>query len=206
MKYDFDVSSAVQHISRRDRQLAALIARVGPFEPELRAFADPFEALSHAIIFQQLTAKAAAAIHHRLLARFPEQNHPTPSDMLALSDGALREVGLSKAKTVALRDLAQHASDGRLPDALQIHDIDDDTIIERCSAVKGIGAWTVQMMLIYYLGRANVLPSTDLGIRKGYLLTFGGELPQPSAITRRAQRWDPYRTVASLYLWQATYL
>ena len=206
MKPAFDVTAASAHICRADAPLARLVSRVGPFSPQMRAFNDPFEALSHSIVFQQLSGKAAGAIHQRLLARFPRQNHPTPADILALEDTELRQVGLSRAKVSSMRDLARHAQSGELPSVAEIRDLDDQTIIERCTTVKGIGVWTVQMMLIYYLGRADVLPSTDLGIRKGFMLTFGGELPQPDIIVARANRWRPYRTVASWYLWQATYL
>lgn len=202
----FDSDAALHHISRKDKPLADLISRVGAFQLQLRPCSTPFEALGSAIVFQQLTAKSAGAIHQRLLDRFPEKNHPSPSDLLSLDDSSLREVGLSKAKAAALRDLADHAIDGRLPTTSQIGQLDDDAIIKRLSAVKGIGVWTVQMMLIYHLGRPDVMPATDLGIRKGFRLTFGGDLPQPAAILERAKRWSPYRTVASWYLWQATYL
>jgi 3-methyladenine DNA glycosylase/8-oxoguanine DNA glycosylase len=131
------------------------------------------------------------------------RNFPTPRDLLEITPERLRQAGLSTAKTAALKDLAARTLEGNIPSMARIRRMDDEEIIERLTAVRGIGRWTVEMLLIFRLGRPDVLPCTDLGVRKGFGLVFnGGELPDAESMIRRAERWRPYRSLASWYLWR----
>ena len=176
----------------------------------------PFEALTESIIYQQLHGKAAATIHRRLLESFnpsPRPQHPTPQHFLDCPNEQLRAAGLSKNKALALRDLAAKTIDGTVPTLAQIRRMSDEAIIEHLTQVRGIGSWTVEMLLIFRLGRPNILPVSDYGIRKGFALTFGklkptdkvtpSTSPNPTIIHRRAKKWQPWSSVASWYLWRA---
>jgi DNA-3-methyladenine glycosylase II len=208
----YDASLALEQLAKADVKLAALIERVGEFKLRVKSSHSPFEALLEAILYQQLHANAAKAILGRLLALFGEI-HPQPEQLLAVPDEMLRAAGLSRAKLLALRDLAARTLDGTVPSLAAIRRLPDEEIIERLSRVRGIGTWTAEMLLMFRLGRPDVFPVTDYGIRKGYLLTFGkvrkGEpitaamLPKPEQMERRAARWRPWRSVASWYLWRA---
>jgi 3-methyladenine DNA glycosylase/8-oxoguanine DNA glycosylase len=156
------------------------------------------------IVYQQLTGKAAATILARAIRVCGPRRFPTPRQLLAVAPERLREAGLSTAKTAALRDLAQKTLDGTVPSLARIRRMPDEEIVERLTTVRGIGRWTVEMLLIFRLGRADVLPVTDLGVRKGFGLVFRrGRMPEPSVMFRRGERWKPYRSVASWYLWRA---
>ena len=208
----YDSALALSALAAADPKLGSLIQRVGPFTLKLKSQHSPFEALLESIIYQQLHGKAAAAILKRLLTAFGEL-HPAPELLLQAPDDMLRACGLSAGKTKALRDLAAKTLDGTVPSLALIRRLPDEEIIERLSRVRGIGTWTAEMLLIFRLGRPDVFPGTDYGIRKGYLLTFGktrkGEpitaemLPKPEQMQRRAARWKPWRSVASWYLWRA---
>ncbi len=204
LKYDPDV--AIERLSAVDEKLARLIARVGPFAMPTRETMSPFQMLLHAIVYQQITGKAAASIHARLLALVPG-GKPGPRRMQKLSDEALRAAGMSRPKQRAARDLADKALDGTVPTRRQLERMDDDAIIARLVRIRGIGQWSAEMMLIFQLGRPDILPVTDLGVRKGFQLSHGGaELPEPKKLLRYGERWRPYRSVAAWYLWQANYL
>jgi 3-methyladenine DNA glycosylase/8-oxoguanine DNA glycosylase len=204
LKYDPNV--AVAQLSAVDEKLARLIERVGPFAMPTRETMSPFQMLLHAIVYQQISGKAAASIHARLLALFPG-GKAGPRRMQKLSDEDLRAAGMSRPKQRAARDLADKALDGTVPTLRQLERMDDDAIIERLVQVRGIGQWSAEMMLIFQLGRPDVLPATDLGVRKGFQLSHGGrKLPEPKRVLRHGERWRPYRSVASWYLWQANYL
>ena len=206
MHLSYDPQEAVAHLTDSDRRLGQIIERAGPFAVELFPYRNAFEALTRSIIYQQLAGRAAQAIHGRLLATFPRRRHPRPEQILALTDSQIRAIGLSGAKTVAIRDLATRAQDGEIPSYRQLEGMSDEHIVETLCVVKGIGVWTVQMLLIFYLGRPDVLPATDLGIRKGFQYTYRKrELPPAKAIVAFAERWRPYRSVASWYLWRASY-
>ena len=208
----YDVALALQQLSTADARLGALIARVGPFALRVQSTHSPFEALMEAILYQQLHANAARAILGRLLGLFGDV-HPQPEQLLAVPDERLRAAGLSRGKLLALRDLAAKTLDGTVPALGVIRRLPDQEIIDRLVQVRGIGAWTAEMLLIFRLGRPDVFPGTDYGIRKGYLLTFGrvraGQpitldmLPKADQMERRADRWKPWRSVASWYLWRA---
>jgi 3-methyladenine DNA glycosylase/8-oxoguanine DNA glycosylase len=202
---EFDPDLAVRRLRRADAVLARTIDAVGAFRMEIRAAHGVFGALLEAIVYQQLSGRAAATIHGRVCALFPRaRSGPRPADVLAASDAALRDAGLSRAKTRALRDLARRAADGGVPSLAQIRRMDDEAIVESLTRVRGIGRWTAEMFLMFRLGRPDVLPVGDYGLRKGFALAFRKrQLPSPEAVARHGERWRPYRTVASWYLWQA---
>jgi len=196
-------AAAVDHLASIDPRLAVLIARVGPARLELHEFPSTFEALARSIVFQQLTGKAAATIHGRLTGLFPAAR-VTPEPLLAQPDHYLRAVGLSRGKIAALRDLATRTLDGTVPEQSQLHSMSDEAIVERLTAVRGIGRWTVEMLLMFALGRPDVLPAQDYGVRLGFKLTYRKRaMPTPTELARRGERWRPFRTAASWYMWRA---
>src|SRR5579875_963427 len=208
----YDAALACQQLAEADPKLGELIQRAGLFALRLKSQHSPFEALLESIIYQQLHGKAAAAILRRLLTAFGEL-HPTPAHLLQASDDRLRACGLSSSKTRALRDLAAKTIDGTVPTLSAIRRMPDAEIIRRLTEVRGIGQWTVEMLLIFRLGRPDVFPVTDYGIRKGFALTFNrlpksrpfdaSLLAKPGPMLRRAEKWRPWRSVASWYLWRA---
>ncbi len=216
-KLPFDAVEAVRALSATDPKLAKLIARAGPFTLRLPAQQSPFEALLRSILYQQLHGKAAAAIHAKLLASFEPVcglgKHPSAQDVLDCPNDQLRSAGLSNNKALALRDLAAKTVDGTVPSLARIRRMPDEEIIAHLTQVRGIGRWTVEMFLMFRLGRPDVLPVSDYGVRKGFALTFQGLKPaqkvtpdllaEPAAMERRARRWAPWRSVASWYLWRA---
>ena len=204
MSLTYDPDEAVAALSKADKKLAKVIRQAGPFTLRPEKLHSVFHALLRAIVYQQLSGKAAGTILSRVLAIYPKGHRATPEEILATPDEQLRAAGLSRNKLLAIKDLSQKALEGIVPPLAKIRKLADAEILERLTAVRGIGPWTVEMLLIFRLGRADVLPVTDLGIRKGFQLTYGGdELPPPKAITEHAERWRPYRSVASWYLWRA---
>jgi O-6-methylguanine DNA methyltransferase len=202
--FDFDKAEAVAHV-RSDPAMARLIDAVGPFAMELKTTPSLFVALAESIVYQQLTGKAAATIFARVRALFPRAHHgPTPEQILRVSDERLRGAGLSNAKLLALRDLARRTVSGELPTLAQAQQLDDQAVIERLTHVRGIGRWTVEMLLMFRLARPDVLPVDDYGVRQGFALAYRKrKLPSPEALAKYGARWAPYRTVASWYLWRA---
>jgi len=203
--YAFDPAAAIAHLSSVDPAMGRLIERVGPFTMELKATPSIFVALAESIVYQQLHGKAAATIFARLRALFPSGHlGPTPEQVLRASDARLRGAGLSQAKLLALRDLARRAVAGELPTLTDVHAMEDDTVIEKLSEVRGIGRWTVEMLLIFRLARPDVLPVDDYGVRNGFAIAYRKRaMPTAKALAQYGQRWAPYRTVASWYLWRA---
>jgi 3-methyladenine DNA glycosylase/8-oxoguanine DNA glycosylase len=200
----YDPEIACRQLSEADPRLGELMERAGPFTMRPVATQSLFAALARSIVYQQLSGKAAGTILQRTILLFTPRRFPTPRDLLDAPAERLRAAGLSAAKTAALKDLAARTLDGTVPSLAQIRRMDDEAIIERLTEVRGIGRWTAEMLLIFRLGRPDVLPLTDLGVRKGFGLAFRrGRLPEPSAMLRRAERWRPYRSVASWYLWRA---
>jgi DNA-3-methyladenine glycosylase II len=210
-KLPFDPDEAIAHLRARDAKLAALIERVGPFTLRLDRSASPFESLLESILYQQLHGKAAATIHRRVREHFG--GDPSPQLLLDTPDEPLRAAGVSGNKIKAFRDLAAKTLDGTVPTHAAIKKLSDAEIIERLTAVRGIGAWTVEMLLIFRLGRPDVLPVTDYGVRKGFALTFqkipktralaAEDLPKADVLLKRGKNWAPFRSVASWYLWRA---
>ena len=203
--FGFDPRAAIEHLRASDATLARLIETAGPFRMELKKTASIFGALAEAIVYQQLNGKAAATIYGRVCALFPRATEgPTAEHILRTSDAKLRGAGLSRAKTLALQDLACKSKAGEIPTLAEIHRLNDEEIVERLTAVRGIGRWTAEMLLIFRLGRADVLPTDDYGIRKGFAIAFKKrELPAPKDLEKHGERWRPYRSVASWYLWRA---
>ena len=200
----YDPVFAGQYLSEADPRLGDLIARVGAFTMRPAPTQSLFAALMRSIVYQQLTGKAASTILGRATRACTPRHFPTPRELLLVPVERLREAGLSAAKTAALRDLAEKTIDGTIPSLAQIRRMTDQEIIERLTLVRGIGSWTVEMLLIFRLGRPDVFPVSDLGVRKGFGLTFRkGKLPDPAVMLRRGERWRPYRSVASWYLWRA---
>jgi DNA-3-methyladenine glycosylase II len=208
----YDAALACRQLAEADPKLGALIERAGPFTVRLKSQHSPFEALLESIIYQQLHGKAAAAILKRLLTAFGEL-HPSPELLLEAPDELLRACGVSAAKSRALHDLAAKTIDGTVPTLTQIRRLPDAEILERLTAVRGIGPWTVEMLLMFRLGRPDVLPVSDYGVRKGFALTFNrlpklkpfdaSMLAKPAEIMKRGEKWRPWRSVASWYLWRA---
>jgi methylated-DNA-[protein]-cysteine S-methyltransferase len=199
--FGFDPDRAIAHLRASDPVLARAIDEIGPFQMRLRPASSLFAILARAIVNQQLNGKAAAAIFARLCALFP-RGEPSARRMLRLPDERLRGVGLSGSKLLSLRDLAQKAEDGEIPTLAEIRDLPDEAIIERLSTVRGIGRWTAEMLLMFRLGRPDVLPVDDYGVRKGFGIAYDREMPSPKELAAFGERWKPYRTVASWYLWR----
>ncbi len=216
-KLPYDAAEATRALAAADRRLGQLMERAGPFTLRLPAQQSPFEALLRAIIYQQLHGKAAAAIHGKLLTSFEPVcglgAHPSAQHVLDCPNDQLRAAGLSHNKALAVRDLAAKTVDGTVPSLARMRRMDDEDIVAHLTQVRGVGRWTVEMFLMFRLGRPDVLPVSDYGVRKGFALTFGGLRPDvkvtpdllatPAAMERRGRRWAPWRSVASWYLWRA---
>jgi DNA-3-methyladenine glycosylase II len=216
----YDSAAAIAQLSAADAKLGELIRRAGPFTLRLKSAHSPFESLLESIVYQQLNGRAAATILGRVL-ELSGGIHPSPQALLDTPDERLRGAGLSQNKMLAIRDLAAKTIDGTVPTLERIRKMSDADIIAHLIQVRGIGQWTVEMLLMFRLGRPDVLPVTDYGVRKGFHLTFqrrnafthpqfGGsqpvtadDLPKPEVMLRRAEKWKPYRSVASWYLWRA---
>ena len=199
----FDLDAARAHLARRDRRLASWMRRIGPLEFDFRRPFDPVDALARSILHQQLAGKAAATITARVVALMPRRGRIDPAGIAAVSDDALRAAGVSRNKIAALRDLAAKAGAGIVPNTRQLERMSDAAIIEHLTQVRGIGRWTVEMMLMFRLGRPDVLPVDDLGVRMGAQIVHGFEdLPAPRVLTSFGERWAPYRTLAGFYLWR----
>ena len=195
---------ATRVLAKSDPRLGRLIARVGPCRLTIETLQSPFEALAEAIVYQQLTGKVAATILGRVVGLYRPKRFPSPRDIQNTPDDRLRAAGLSRAKVAAFKDLARAALDGTVPRLAALRKMDEEEIVARLTAIRGIGRWTAEMLLIFRLGRPDVLPAGDYGIRKGFARAFDTRaLPTPRQVLRRGERWRPYRTVASWYLWRA---
>jgi DNA-3-methyladenine glycosylase II len=203
-----DYSPSVRRaLVRADPTLGALMKRVGPFRLELSPLHSPFAALARSIVYQQLHGRAAATIFARVCERVGQGKAFTPEALLAVPEPQLREAGLSANKLAALQDLARKTLEGTVPPLSKVRRMSDADLIEHFSQVRGIGQWTVEMLLIFRLGRPDVLPIDDYGVRKGFMLAYGlPEMPKPKELLAHGERWRPWRTVASWYLWRATEL
>ena len=200
----FDTEAAHAHLARRDRKLATWMRRIGPIvpDPRWRKPFDPVDALARSILYQQLSGKAAATIVRRVETAIDSDR--LHCDTLARCDDAtIRGCGVSGNKLLALRDLAAREARGEIPTLRRMSVMDDAAIIDALVPIRGIGRWTVEMMLIFRLGRPDVLPVDDLGVRKGaQLVDRADAMPTPKELLARGERWGPYRTYASLYLWR----
>lgn len=200
----FDLRLAMDALAAKDERLAPLIKETREFRVEKGAAESPYEVLVEAITHQSISGKAAATIFGRVKALGSNGRIPTPLEMLKLRKPALRRAGLSGAKILAMKDLAKKTIDGVVPTLEEAHKLSDDELVKRLVSVRGIGAWTVEMFLIFRLGRPDVLPIHDLGVRKGWAITYGKKhMPAPKELLKFGERWRPYRTVASWYMWRA---
>lgn len=200
----FDLAEATRHLGDRDEVLAGLIRDLKPFAIDVAEAESPYEVLLESIAFQSISGKAAATIYGRVKALGEAGRPPTPEAMLRLPPQKLRKAGLSGAKVAAMKDLAKKAVEGVVPGHDEAMRMSDEELVERLVSVRGIGAWTVEMFLIFRLGRPDVLPIHDLGVKKGWSVAYGKKhMPKPQELLKFGERWRPYRTVASWYMWRA---
>lgn len=201
--FQFNPDEAIVHLCANDPVMAALIARVGPFSLRLTPTRSLFEALLRSIVYQQLHGKAAASIHGRVLAELKQHGGATPEAVTQSTDEALRAAGLSRGKLLAIRDLAAKCLAGTVPSLRAARKLDDDELVARLTEVRGIGPWTVHMLLLFHLGRADVMPTGDFAIRLAFRQLYRKRTePSPALILRHGRSWQPYRSVASWYLWR----
>lgn len=196
--------SAAAHLRKVDPILRAIIRRHGPprIEPQTRH--SPYEALVRAVAYQQLNGKAAETILARFIALFPERRFPEPTDILAADDARLRQSGFSRSKVAAIRDIAANTLAGVVPPRRSAMHMEDEELIERLTAVRGVGRWTVEMLLIFNFGRTDVLPVDDYGVRAGFKIAYRRrELPSLQQLLAYGERWRPFRSAAAWYLWRA---
>ena len=201
--FPVDADHVMRELSRVDKRLAKIIRQVGIFPTRKQKPQHPFESLLQAIVYQQLAGKAAATIFGRVKA-LGAGVFVTPEEILLLDETKLRGAGLSRQKIAAVKDLAAKTLDGTVPPLAALRRMSEVEIHERLIQVRGIGEWSVQMFLMFRLGRPDVLPVLDLGIRKGFQHVYGlADTPKPQAILEHGERWRPYRSIASWYLWRA---
>ena len=199
-----DHDEAHRHLAGTDPRFAELIARSRRYEIKILPAINPFDALAESIAYQQLSGKAAATIWKRVRALFPRRKHLDPKLVLATPDEKFRAAGLSRSKIAALKDLAAKTIDGTVPSSRALAQMSDEEIIARLTSVRGIGRWTAEMLLLFDLGRLDVWPVADYGVRKGFARTFGRrKLPTPKQLTKFGEKWRPYRSVAAWYFWRA---
>jgi DNA-3-methyladenine glycosylase II len=196
--------SPLQHLSRADPALRRLIRRVGPCTLVSDRRHSPYETLVRAIAHQQLNGHAARTILGRFIALFPGKRFPGPGDIRLVSVGALRRAGFSRAKILAIKHIARKTEAGLVPTRRAAARMSDDDLIRQLTQLRGVGQWTVQMLLMFSLGRPDVLPADDFGIREGFRITYGlAKVPTPREVLAHGERWRPHRTIASWYLWRA---
>jgi DNA-3-methyladenine glycosylase II len=194
--------SSVRRLLAQDPRFERLVKGHGVLTLRAKTNRNVFLALCRAIVYQQLSGKAAATIYGRFSELFINRK-PDPLILKDLPLERLRSVGVSRPKALALIDLAEHASSGRLPTTRALTRMSDDQIVEALTAVRGVGPWTAQMYLIFTLARSNVMPALDLGVRKGFsILSRSKKLPDPEALLKQSSRWHPHRSFAALYLWR----
>ncbi|PYL62253.1 MAG: DNA-3-methyladenine glycosylase 2 family protein [Verrucomicrobia bacterium] len=199
-----DSERAHQLLSATSPRMVELIARSRRYNITPAVSIRPFDALAESIAYQQLSGKAAATIFGRVRALYPKAKWLDPEKVLATADEKLRAAGLSRAKTAAIKDLAAKTIDGAVPSGRALLRMSDDEIIARLTQVRGIGRWTVEMLLLFDLGRPDVWPVDDYGVRKGFAKTFGKrKLPTPKQLMKIGEKWRPYRSVAAWYFWRA---
>jgi len=199
-KLPYDAAKARRHIARRDTVMRGIVKACGPLE--LRLGGTPYQSLMRALLYQQLAGAAAAAIERRFLALYGDRA-PEPAELLATKPEDLRAAGLSRQKSSYLYSLAEHFGEGHLTNRRVLR-LDDEKVIEEVTAIKGIGRWTADMLLLFCLGRPDVLPVGDFGVRKAMMLAYGlKEMPDPKTMERIGEPWRPYRSAASWYLWRS---
>ncbi len=195
---------AIKHLTEADKVLGRLIKKVGPCLWKPRPRRSPYEALVQSVAYQQLNGTAAATIFGRVKALYPGRRFPPPQELLDTPDERLRGAGLSRAKVAAIKDIAANTIAGIVPTSRAIARMEDAVILSQLTTIRGVGPWTVEMLLMFKLGRADILPSTDYGVRKGFALTYRRkDLPTPAELLAHGEIWRPYRSFAAWYLWRA---
>jgi len=203
----FNHLEAVAVLTKTDQHFARLVERVGETQLILDECESPYESLLEAITYQSISGKAAATIYARVKALGSNGSCPTPQEILRARKSVLRKAGLSHAKIAAAKDLAQKTIDGIVPTLAEAQQMSDEELVKRLISVRGVGPWTVEMFLIFRLGRPDVLPIHDYGVQKGFALTYRKKaIPKPKELLKFGERWRPYRTVASWYMWRAVHL
>ena len=196
-------AEAERHLSKADRVLARVIREVGPCTIRSRRSCPPYQSLVQAVAHQQLNGTAAQTILKRFIALFPGEKFPTPEAIVSAPDEQLRSAGLSRAKTAAIKDIAHQTTTGHVPTGREAARLSDEELVARLTEIRGVGPWTVEMFLIFTLGRRDVLPVTDSGVRCGFAKAYGWkELPTPKELLAEGERWRPYRSIASWYMWR----
>jgi DNA-3-methyladenine glycosylase II len=201
--FEARVSEAISHLAATGSEMRDLIAAIGPCELSPAWQRSPFESLVRAVSHQQLQGKAAEAILGRFLALFAPRPFPTPADILAIDEEVLRAVGFSRSKILAIRDIAAKAAEGIVPTREEAEALSDAELISRLVPLRGVGQWTVEMLLIFSLGRLDVFPLDDFGARKGLMIAFGLEtMPSKREMLALTECWRPYRSIGTWYLWR----
>jgi DNA-3-methyladenine glycosylase II len=195
------MNAAELHLSKICKRFAKVLPTHEPFPTKFEKTKDPYRALVRSVVFQQLSGKAAATIHGRMLALFPDMDHPEPEDLVKAKPEMLRSAGLSRQKIAAIQDVAAKRLDGTIPPPRALVRLPDAEIIERLTAARGVGRWTVEMYLIFTLGRPDVLPIDDLGVRKGAEKLYRREFT-PKTLGAYGERWGPWRSAAAWHLWR----
>jgi 3-methyladenine DNA glycosylase/8-oxoguanine DNA glycosylase len=193
------MGEAEEHLSKVCKRFARVVARHEPYPTRFEKTKDPYRALVRAVVYQQLSGKAAGTIHGRMLALFSDKDHPDPEDILAAAPETLRAAGLSRQKIAALKDVSQKRAEGIIPDARKLSRMSDDEVIERLTQARGVGRWTVEMYLMFTLGRPDVLPIDDLGVRKGAEKLYRRSFT-PKELGKYGERWAPFRSAAAWHL------
>ena len=197
-------TSALKHLATVDPVMARLIRKIGPCKLAHEPWRSPFQSLVQAVAHQQLNGTAAETILTRFKKLFPRRRFPKPEDLAHVTDEQIRACGFSFAKIAAIRDIAAKTLDGTIPSSRKIEKLSDAEIIQRLTAARGVGRWTVEMLLIFQLGRKDVLPVDDFGVRTGYRVAYQKrEMPKPKALLAFGKKWRPHATTAAWYLWQA---
>ncbi len=195
------MGEAELHLAKVCKRLAKVMPTHEPYPTSFEKKKDPYRALVRSVVFQQLSGKAASTIHGRVLALFPDKDHPDPEDLIAAKDETLRGAGLSRQKIAALKDVSLKRIEGIIPPARALVRLSDEEIIERLTAARGVGRWTVEMYLMFTLGRPDVLPIDDLGVRKGAEKLYRREFT-PKTLGEYGKRWAPYRSAAAWHMWR----
>ena len=195
------MNPAEQHLSSVCKRFAKIVGNHEPYPTKFGKSKDPYRALVRAVVYQQLSGKAAGTIHGRMIALFPDKEHPDPEDLLAASPELLRTAGLSRQKIAAIKDVSQKRIDGVIPEARKLSRMESEEIIERLTQARGVGRWTVEMYLMFTLGRPDILPIDDLGVRKGAEKLYRREFT-PKTLGAYGVRWAPYRSAAAWHLWR----
>ena len=203
-KFEMNHAAAIKHLSAADPVMKKLIAEIGACQLEPETKRSPFQSLVQAVAHQQLNGTAANTILTRFKKLFPRRKFPRPEDLANVTDAQIRACGFSFSKIAAIRDIAAKTLDGTIPSSRKIQAMSDEEIITRLTEARGVGRWTVEMLLIFQLGREDVLPVDDFGVRNGFRIAYKKrEMPKPRALLKFGAKWCPHGTTAAWYLWRA---